>query len=200
MSRSTILYTCNASGLHNVSEAVRYGVVSYDWSNAKALWANAQPMDADDMLTKQAELVMAADPGIAGEQPRVWLYRNKIKGFNWFASVREKLDDPQYAGWFVKFKSYRGPGSNNSYHVPACDWFGNATHPPKCSGFYHDQEQSPNTPVQTSRCTAPTASAPPNAIAALTARQIRVRGTPLITATLLFQSGLSSTSWDDTHV
>lgn len=56
------------------------------------------------------------------------------------------MDDPQYAGWFVKFKSYKGPGSNASYHVPACDWFGNTTHPPKCSGFYHDQAQTPEHP------------------------------------------------------
>ncbi len=146
MMRSTVLYTCNYSGFHNVSEAVRYGIVSYDWSNAKALWANAQPMSAEELITKQAEMVLARDPGIEGEQPRVWVYRNKIKGLNWFKSVREKLDDPQYAGWFVKFKDYKGPQSNNSYHPPACDWYGNASHPPKCSGFYHDQGQTPNHP------------------------------------------------------
>ena len=61
--------------------------------------------------------------------------------------MREKLDDPKYSSWFIKFKDYRGPSSNDSYHVPACDWFGNATHPPKCSGFYHDQEQARDTTV-----------------------------------------------------
>lgn len=146
MTRSTILYTCNKTGMHDVKEAVRYGVVAYDWSNAKALWANAQPMNTDEMLTAQAERVLAVDPGIKGEQPRVWVYRNKIKGLNWFGSVREKLDDARYSGWFVKFRDYQGPRSNNSYHVPACDWFGNATHPPKCSGFYHDQRQTPEHP------------------------------------------------------
>ena len=146
MARSTILMTCNSSGMHDVAEAARYGVTAYDWSNGKALWANAQPMDAEALLTRQAELLLAASPGIPGEQPRVWVYRNKIKGLNWFSSVREKLDDPQYAGWFVRFKNYRGRSSNASYHVPACDWYGNATHPPKCSGFYHDQGQTPNHP------------------------------------------------------
>ena len=48
--------------------------------------------------------------------------RNTIKALNWYTSVREKLDDPQYEGWFVKFKDYKGPQSNGSYHVPACDW------------------------------------------------------------------------------
>ena len=66
---------------------------------------------------------------------------NPKQALNWYSSVREKLDDPKYSSWFIKFKDYRGPSSNDSYHVPACDWFGNASHPPKCSGFYHDQEQ-----------------------------------------------------------
>ena len=48
-------------------EAVRWGVAVYDWSNAKALWSNAQPMNCDDLLTKQAEMVQAADPGVPGE-------------------------------------------------------------------------------------------------------------------------------------
>lgn len=145
MMRSTLLYTCNHTGMHDVSYAAKFGVVAYDWSNAKSVWANQHPMNCEEVLTKQAEMVLAADPGIPGEQPRVWVYRNTIKALNWFSSVREKLDDPQYAGWFVKFKDYKGPQSNNSYHVPACDWYNNGTDP-RCSGFYHDQEQTPNHP------------------------------------------------------
>ena len=129
--------------MHDVSHAIKFGLVVYDWSNAKALWANAHPMDSQELLTKQAEMVLAADPGIPGEQPRVWVYRNTIKALNWYSSVREKLDDPAYAGWFVSFKDYKGPQSNASYHVPPCDWYGTAASPPKCSGFYHDQEQTP---------------------------------------------------------
>ena len=40
---------------------------------------------------KQAEMVLAADPGVPGHAPRVWVYRNNIKALNWFSSVREKL-------------------------------------------------------------------------------------------------------------
>ena len=41
--------------------------------------------------------------------------------------MREKLDDPAYADWFVPFNSsYHGRASNNSFHVPACDWYGDA--------------------------------------------------------------------------
>jgi hypothetical protein len=70
---------------------------------------------------------------------------------NWYTSVREKLDDPKYASWFIKFKGYNsttypggtGKATNGSYHVPTCDWYGTADKPAKCSGFYHDQEQTP---------------------------------------------------------
>eukprot|EP00039_Didymoeca_costata_P015930 m.277463 g.277463 ORF g.277463 m.277463 type:complete len:615 (+) comp16307_c0_seq7:50-1894(+) len=144
MMRSTVLYTCNDTGMHDVNEAIRYGLVVYDWSNAKQIWANEHPMNDEELLTKQAEMVLAASPSIPGEQPRVWVYRNTIKALNWYSSVREKLDDPQYSGWFVKFKDYKGPQSNNSYHVPACTWYNVPTM--KCSGFYHDQAQSPNHP------------------------------------------------------
>lgn len=144
MQRSTILQTCNDTGMHSVAEAVTYGVMVYDWSNAKELWCNAHPMSDQELLTKQAEMVLAASPSPKGGAPRVWVYRNTIKALNWYSSVRIKLDDPKYKSWFIRFKDYKGLASNNSYHVPACDWFGNRTHPPKCSGFYHDQEQTPN--------------------------------------------------------
>jgi hypothetical protein len=153
MMRSTVLYTCNNTGMHDVSHAVKFGLVVYDWSNAKALWANAHPMDSEELLTKQAEMVLAADPGVPGEQPRVWVYRNTIKALNWYGSVRDKLDDPKYASWFIKFKGFgnspypggQGRAVNESFHVPTCDWYGDdKAGPPKCSGFYHDQEQTPN--------------------------------------------------------
>jgi hypothetical protein len=36
---STLLYTCNNSGLHDISVAKQWGVVVYDWSNAKEVTA-----------------------------------------------------------------------------------------------------------------------------------------------------------------
>ena len=103
------------------------------------------------MFYLQAELVLAADPGFEGYNPRVWAYRNTIKALNWYSAVREKLDDPKYSSWFTKFKGFddkRYPGGlgktiNGTLHVPNCDWYGTADSPPKCSGFYHDQEQTP---------------------------------------------------------
>ena len=37
--------------------------VSYDWSNAKNVWAQAHPMNCEEMLNTQAEMVLAKDPG-----------------------------------------------------------------------------------------------------------------------------------------
>ena len=44
----------------------------YDWSNAKAIWANAHPMSSEELITKQAEMVYADRPGRPGFAPRVW--------------------------------------------------------------------------------------------------------------------------------
>ena len=41
-------------------------------------------MSSEELITKQAEMVLAADPGIPGEGPRVWAYRNTIKALNWY--------------------------------------------------------------------------------------------------------------------
>jgi hypothetical protein len=51
-------------------------------------------MNDEELLTKQADMVLSKDPGMAGGQPRVWVYRETIQALNFFTSVREKLDDP----------------------------------------------------------------------------------------------------------
>jgi hypothetical protein len=63
-----------------------------------------------------------------------------------FGSVREKLDDPAYSGFFLKFDKQL----KSKYHVPQCD---TNYSPPKCSEFYHDQEQSPGHPKGDGSCT-----------------------------------------------
>jgi hypothetical protein len=60
----------------------------------------------------------------------------RAQALPWFSTVRAKLEDPAYAGFFLKFKP-GGAFPNGSYHVPNCD----ADYdPPLCSAFYHDQE------------------------------------------------------------
>lgn len=75
MRRSTMIYICNHSGYYDTDKAVRYGVVVIDWSHAEEVWANDKPMSDEEMLTKQAAMIQAVDPGVPGEQQRVWVYR-----------------------------------------------------------------------------------------------------------------------------
>ncbi len=101
-------------------------------------------------------MVYAQDPGVPGYAPRVWAYRNTIKALNWYTKVRVKLDDPQYSSWFIRFANVppspypggptNGQALNGTFHVPTCDWYNNGTNAPRCSGFYHDQEQTPEHP------------------------------------------------------
>eukprot|EP00054_Salpingoeca_dolichothecata_P036770 m.8584 g.8584 ORF g.8584 m.8584 type:complete len:581 (+) comp7015_c0_seq1:40-1782(+) len=143
MWNSTMLYFCNDSGFHDLDDAKNYGVVVYDWSNAKDIWVNQHPMNDEELLTKQAEMLFEVSPSIPGQQPRVWTYRNTIKALNWYGSVRVKLDDPAYSAWFIKFKDC--PAANSTYHVPMCTYG-------KCSCFYHDQEQTPEYPKGDGSC------------------------------------------------
>ncbi len=131
MSLSTIIMPCNRTGYYDPTVASRYGVVDIDWSNAKQVWANQQPMDCEERLQEQARIIKRLNP-----QTKVWVYRNLVKALPWYTSVREKLCDPAYKGWFLKFKA-------TEPHVPRCD---TNYDPPKCTAFYHDQEQTPQHP------------------------------------------------------
>ena len=51
MFRSTVWYTCNNTGLHDVAHAIKFGTVVYDWSNGKALWANAHPVSESECMS-----------------------------------------------------------------------------------------------------------------------------------------------------
>ena len=64
-----------------------------------------------------------------------------MKALPWFTSVREKLEDPQYSGWFLRFKD----GINGSYSTDPCTF-------DKCSEFYHDQDQTPEHPTGDGSC------------------------------------------------
>eukprot|EP01116_Phalansterium_solitarium_P006392 TRINITY_DN1868_c0_g3_i1.p1 TRINITY_DN1868_c0_g3~~TRINITY_DN1868_c0_g3_i1.p1 ORF type:complete len:413 (+),score=136.21 TRINITY_DN1868_c0_g3_i1:257-1495(+) len=142
MSLSTIIMPCNESGFTNVdSTEAKFGLVDFDWSNAKAVWAQQKPMDCEERLLTQAKMVKAANPNA-----KVWVYRNSIKALPWFSSVRNILQNPDYAPWFLKFS-----GENN-YHVPDCD---NNYSPPLCSKLYHDQVQTPGYPTGDGNCAAP---------------------------------------------
>jgi hypothetical protein len=97
-------------------------------------------MTDQELLLEQAQMIKAANP-----LSHVFTYANLVKALPWMTEVREKLDDPAYSGFFLKFKA-GGAFPNGSYHVPACTGS-------KCSVFYHDQEQTPEHPSGDGSCT-----------------------------------------------
>lgn len=66
-------------------------------------------------------------------------------------SVREKLVDPRYSDWFIRF-AHTPPFANGTYHVPQCDV---AFDPPLCTEFYHSQDQTPGFPHGDGDCPGP---------------------------------------------
>ena len=145
LENSTICQPCNNSGLLTPASMARYQIVDVDWSLAKDVWVQGHPMDAESPLIQQAALLTAANP-----YQKVWVYKNIVSAYPWFPSIREKLLDPAYEGWFLKFGA--PPFANGSYHSPPCDANYN---PPLCSTFYHSQDQTPNYPKGDGVCPAP---------------------------------------------
>eukprot|EP00980_Cylindrotheca_fusiformis_P001847 scaffold414_cov109-Cylindrotheca_fusiformis.AAC.10 len=131
---SLISMQYNHSGFSSPSRGADFGIISYDWSNAKDVWAQAKPMSCEELLVEQVELTKQA----GGK--RIFVYRNFVKALPWFQSVRDKLNDPSgtYDGFFLRFDTQRKP-----YHVPECA----PENKSKCSQFYHDQLQTPQVPT-----------------------------------------------------
>ena len=153
LAASTIIQPCNDSGLMDSSWLAKWGVVSMDWSNGRAAWAQQQPMDCDGMLLEQARSVKEIDPST-----HFWVYRNIVKALPWFSNVREKLEDPQYQGWFLPFKDgtngtyAHGPGASGNIVGPGGQWHKVTACTPGqgCSDRYHDQWSSPQCNTSTS--------------------------------------------------
>ena len=57
-----------------------------------------------------------------------------MKALSWYTGVREKLEDPAYAGFFLPFAPK--PSNGTSYFSPPCT-------AGKCSRHYHSQSQTP---------------------------------------------------------
>ena len=65
---------CNYSGYFDYTIAGKFAVVDYDWSNAKAEWSAAKPMDCQERLVKQAAMTKAANP-----KTKTWVCKCCIK-------------------------------------------------------------------------------------------------------------------------
>ena len=66
-------------------------------------------MDDDSRLITQMAMIKAVNPAI-----KVLGYRNSIQAYNWMSIVREKLDDPQYADWFLQYRDGIDGATKNS--------------------------------------------------------------------------------------
>jgi hypothetical protein len=95
---STTIMPCNISGFFNPTFAATYGLVDYDWSNNRNGWV--RDGSCESSLLTAAYDTLRAGAGHA-QMPRVFVYRNSIKALPFFESVRRKLTDPAYAGWFL---------------------------------------------------------------------------------------------------
>ena len=148
MNKSTIIMPCNTS-FTDPNTTLGWGVVDFDWSNAKDLWAKHTPMDDEEMLMQQVQMTTSATPGTT-----VWIYRCSVYAYPWYTAVRKLLDDEAYEPWFVRFKP-QGP-----YNSPKCTTYvnpapvGNLT---KCSDLYHCGQacQTPGFQHGDGSCAAP---------------------------------------------
>ena len=137
MNQSTIIMPCNNTGPTDPSTTAGWKYLDFDWSNWKGTggadgWAKAKPMDCEERMVKQVMITAAAHP-----DQRAFVYRNFVKALPWFKTVRQKLTDPRYAAWFIRF-SEAVVANHSLAHVPVCD---DNYAPPLCSDLYHDQDQ-----------------------------------------------------------
>eukprot|EP00755_Sulcionema_specki_P024789 Sspe_Gene.1601::Locus_531_Transcript_1_1_Confidence_1.000_Length_1868::g.1601::m.1601 len=131
LSKSTIIQACNVSG-GVAPDLPQWGIVSYDWSTDAGRWHADHPNDCDVKLLDQAAAAKTVAP-----DTQIWIYRNLVQAYAEFSQVREKLEDPQYAGWFLKF----GPHNDNTT-TPKCSK--NSRGVTLCSELFHWKGQRPN--------------------------------------------------------
>ena len=75
MARSTIIEPCSSTTKpFNASFCARFGICDYNWSEQKALWSQARPMNCSEVMVAQAELTKLYSPDV-----KVFVYRNLVK-------------------------------------------------------------------------------------------------------------------------
>ena len=78
LAMSTLTMQCNGSGFSNATRGASFGIISYDWSNAKKQWSMAQPMDDEERLLHQAILTKTQATAL-NTSTKVFVYRNVVK-------------------------------------------------------------------------------------------------------------------------
>jgi hypothetical protein len=138
------LMACNNTGPFTTEFAAKWGIADFDWSNwvhgANQTWDGEQYGGYSEQVpeTCQQNLrVQAAMTKAANNNTKVFVYRNMVKALPWYKSVREKLVDPAYSGFFLPFKCNASASDPNV--IPGED----GCHVPRQgTALYHDQEQT----------------------------------------------------------
>lgn len=89
-----------------------WGIVALDFESEEGDWSQHRPKDADVMMVEQAAVMKTMAPEI-----RVWVYRNLVQPYANFVQLREKIEDPQYSGWFMHFDN----ATNDEKLTPRCE-------------------------------------------------------------------------------
>lgn len=105
---STVAQPCNQSGLF--TQGHEFGLVSFDWSNAKALWMQPPRNErtCEELLVEQAKIVKQKNPST-----KVFVYRNFELFLQWLSSQRDAMYDPSKADYFCKYQT--GPKQGQIY-------------------------------------------------------------------------------------
>ena len=130
MNKSTIIMPCNNTGYTDPKTTLGWGIVDFDWSNAKGTgtadgWVKHSPMDDEEMLFKQVQMTAAATPGTT-----VWVYQCSIYAYPWYTSVRTILDDPAYV-YASRAVQFHPNGGQFSFVWPPA----RTMHPPRRGGY-----------------------------------------------------------------
>jgi hypothetical protein len=98
LARSTAIQPCNASGWYDPGYAAKWGLVSFDWSNAKKDWLAVSPPDCEERLVEQCKKIKTINPHV-----KCFVYRNTELSLEWLSSQRAVMDEA-HAGYFLNFQ------------------------------------------------------------------------------------------------
>ena len=81
-------------------------------------WLHERPMNEEEDEVTQARLIQAARKDRANYPQavpgRTWIYRQSVKAEPWDKTVRDKISDPAWSGFFLHY------GDSYDYSLPIC--------------------------------------------------------------------------------
>jgi hypothetical protein len=102
-----------------------WGIVTLDFESQENIWGHHSPKDSDAMMLDEAVKMKAIAP-----DTKIWVYRNLVQAMANVGQLREKLEDPAYSGWWLRF----GPEAT----LPRCE-LNPRLNKTLCSDLFHAQ-------------------------------------------------------------